>query len=547
MPKKSKQVPLSGKEHFKQRAAEVKKKKPAHYVKPSIDELNKFLIFGIALFLLGFLVSSWGIGGSWEWLFWIGGMVIAINAFWLRFDFAQPFIWKYILTMMKTRHFINFIKSIAHHAKWFEYVCLGGMFLGFGIAGVDYWFYHRRKELGEKISQGKRATILLFSAVVLALLFFFTMQIVYSVPILKPLFWPSLVAFVFLGFGGMSLMILLGYGIMSVQSLFTAKQLCPAVAPVIPGAPIPGMGVPIPLVGWISLVIVLVVHEFSHGIMMVYFKEKIKSVGVLLAGIIPLGAFVEQDDKTFDSLDDRKSLMVLSAGSASNLLTIPIALAVLLVFSFAVTPLISNINSEYSKTYDGVMIAKVNDVVSFCGTDINAPAKGKLFVGDVIKKLDGVDINSLSLVTSIFAKSKGDLNFTITRLAKDTNMPYDVNVSITPHKFEDFGLKKIGAEFGAIPTGYEVDAGIMLQQFIISNITMILLLLVVIAFAAGSFNYFPADPFDGGRMAKIILLPYFAFMGMNKKETQVLIGRIFIWILLAALVLNMIPYLTMIA
>ena len=48
-----------------------------------------------------------------------------------------------------------------------------------------------------------------------------------------------------------------------------------------------------------------------------------------------------------------------------------------------------------------------------------------------------------------------------------------------------------------------------------SNVSMILLLLIIISFAAGSFNYFPADPFDGGRMAKIMLAPYFGFLGLT--------------------------------
>ena len=74
---------------------------------------------------------------------------------------------------------------------------------------------------------------------------------------------------------------------------------------------------------------------------------------------------------------------------------------------------------------------------------------------------------------------------------------------------------------------------------------MILLLLIIISFAAGSFNYFPADPFDGGRMAKIMLVPYFAFLGLKKKETQKFVGRLFVWLLLLSLLLNLIPYATM--
>jgi membrane-associated protease RseP (regulator of RpoE activity) len=69
----------------------------------------------------------------------------------------------------------------------------------------------------------------------------------------------------------------------------------------------------------------------------------------------------------------------------------------------------------------------------------------------------------------------------------------------------------------------------------------------VISFAAGSFNYLPSDPFDGGKMAKIILEPYFGFMKFkSKKETRKFIGRLFIWLVLLAFLLNIIPYITLI-
>lgn len=527
------------------------------YTKPPARELNFYLIAGILLFLLGFWLFTVSGESNYTWLFWILGVVIAFNAFWLRFDFAQPFGFKYIISMLKTKKFVQQVISLAHHAKWFEKVCLGGMFLGFGIFGVDYWFYHRA---GKKMSAGKRVLMLVISALILTGIYYFFLKILFAVPILAPLLIPCLIGFVLLGFGGFSLVLLLGYGLLSVWGLFSAKELCPAVAPVIPGAPIPGLGVVIPLVGWISLVIVLVVHEFSHGIMMAYYREKIKSVGVLLAGIIPVGAFVEQDDKTFDKLDDKKSLMVLSAGSASNLLTIPVAFALLLLVSIAAQPFAPAINEEYQKTYSGVQILGVSDTVSYCGTTVEAPAKGKLMIGDKILAVNGTDVNSVGGVSSAILAAKGDLNFFIERkecvLANCESQSNcigggescevtDLNIIVSPYKFEDLGIKRIGVEFGIIPTGYEVPFSVWLGNLLISNISVILFLLFIISFAAGSFNYFPSDPFDGGRMAKIILAPYFVFMGLNKSETQKLIGRLFAWILVVSLLLNVIPYITL--
>jgi len=75
---------------------------------------------------------------------------------------------------------------------------------------------------------------------------------------------------------------------------------------------------------------------------------------------------------------------------------------------------------------------------------------------------------------------------------------------------------------------------------------MILLLLLIISFAAGSFNYLPSEPFDGGKMAKIMLEPYTNFMKFkSKEESRKFIGRIFIWLVIIAVLLNLIPYLTM--
>ena len=517
-------------------------KKPFRYFKPPIKELNLVLIFGVLLFAIS-LVILFSVGeNTWFWLFSILGTIVALNAFWLRFNFAQPFIWKYVITMMKTKRFIGFIKDLARYAKWFEYVCLGGLFLGFGVFGVDYWAYYSK---GRKLSRVKRIMITITSAIILAVFFYVFMGFLFHLPLLKHLFVPCLVAFILLGFGGMSLVLLLGYGLLSLVGIFFAKEMCPAIAPVIPGAPIPGMGVPIPLVGWISLVIILVVHEFSHGIMMVYYKEKIKSVGVLLAGIIPLGAFVEQDEKTFNRLNEKKSLMVLSAGSASNLFTIPITIIIMGIFLFLSAPFLEQLNSEYEKAYSGIEVINVEEKVSFCGLESVAPAKGKLFVGDVVKKVNEVDVNSIPQIISQLSRADSNVLFLISRKNSETNAFEDLNVSIIPFKFEDFGLKRIGVSFGAMPTGYSVSIWATIAQWLLSNISMVLFLLIIISFAAGSFNYLPSDPFDGGRMAKIILCPYLDFLGKNKRETQNLIGKTFTRVLIVSLALNLIPYMTL--
>ncbi len=508
------------------------------YVKPSDSEFNKFFLIDLVLFVLSGLVFFTSGTTMLFWLFFVLGIVIGFNIYWLKQDYAQVFLIKFGFTMLKTKKLIGVINSIAKHGKWFEKICLAGLLLGFGLVGVDYWF-------ARKLGGWKRIALLLVSAVIFGVIFVQFLSILFMLPILAPLYIPCMIGFIVLGFGGMSLMMLVGYGFLSFIGLFVQKQMCPSVAPVLPGVEIPGLGVPIPLIGWVSLAFVLIIHEMSHGIMMAYYKEKIKSVGILLAGIIPVGAFVEQDDKTFNVLEDKKAMLVLSAGSASNLLTILVAWILIIGLVIAVQPIMDPIEQDFEKTYSGVQIVRIQDTVSFCGIDANAPAKGKLFAGDIVKQINGLDVNGIGMLNQNFVRSNGDINFVIGRVNPDTNISSDMNVSITPFIFEDLEIKRIGVEFGVIPTGYQMKPELFIANSLISNTSMILLLLLIISFAAGSFNYFPSDPFDGGRMAKIMLAPYFSFMKMNKEDTYKLIGRLFIWILIISITFNMIPYLTM--
>ena len=69
----------------------------------------------------------------------------------------------------------------------------------------------------------------------------------------------------------------------------------PEVALVIPGInPI----LPLEFIGYIilALVVAMVVHEFSHGILTFAGKLKVKSLGILYC-IVPIGAFCEPDDE----------------------------------------------------------------------------------------------------------------------------------------------------------------------------------------------------------------------------------------------------------
>jgi len=466
-------------------------------------------------------------------------LVIIPNIFWLKQSFAQPFIFPYILTMVKTKKFINFIHAVVHYAWILEKISFLGLFLGFGLTYVDYW-------KARKLGGWKRIALLLIFSIFYTIFFwgFFTVLPLFSTPALAPLYFVSLFSFIILGFGGFSLAILLGYGFIAIQSFFISKQICPSVAPVIPGVPVPGFGVVVPFIAWISFGMILVIHEGCHGIMMSYFKKKIHSVGLLMAGLFPMGAFVEQDDKEFDNSDDNKILLMLSAGPSSNLATMIFAVIFLILFSFALTPFAPGLNAELQKTYDGVGVKTVQEKISYCGVDYNAPAKGNFLVGDKVLQANGLDVNNAYGVKQaiLFSGASGiDVNFLVER--NDSN----VFLSMKPVNYPDLNLYLIGVEFEAIKTGYEPPLLTMIFIQLLSSFNTIMSFFVLLSFAVGTFNFLPSDPLDGGKMAKIILEPYASFMKLKSKEdTRKFIGRLFVWLFVLALLINLIPYITMI-
>jgi len=506
--------------------------------KPKKEKFNlhpwRGLIVAIALLIWAVYELQTQGETLWYWFFLVvGGIIILPNVFWLASKLGTPFGVPYFFTMLKTKKFVNTIIGLGSGktAKVLEKISIGGLFLGFGIVGIDYWIARGKGGI-------KRILILIIGAIGLGLIFWYILGILFSVPALAPLFWLALISFVLLGFGGLTIAILMGYGGMSLVAFFTAEQICPSISPVIPGVPIPGLGVTIPLIAWVSLGLIMIIHEFSHGILLAKYKEKIKTVGLILVGIVPMGAFVEQEDRSFLKKPEREQILVLSAGPSSNLLTIPIALGLLLLLAFSIAPLQESFSNEAALMYDGVQVSSVQDEISFCGITKEAPAKGQLFEGDKVLMLNGVDINSIGTLNTVFAET-GDYNFVVDRDG------FIVDVNLMPVYFEGLNLKRIGVGFTPIETGYSPPIEFAIASSWINALTNILFFLAFLSFAVGMFNFLPSDPLDGGRIAKFVLLPYIGFMGFNKEDGQKFIGRLFAWLFLISILLNLLPYVTM--
>ena len=127
---------------------------------------------------------------------------------------------------------------------------------------------------------------------------------------------------------GYFLMVLMTWLIIeSFKRVFTRPDAPPALSPILPGVEIPGTGAHLPLVeGLIAIFIVIVIHEFAHGVICRLYDINVKSSGLVLFGPLP-GAFVEPDEDELDDASWTAAQSMFGAGPFSNiLLGIPIFL-----------------------------------------------------------------------------------------------------------------------------------------------------------------------------------------------------------------------------
>ena len=267
-----------------------------------------------------------------------------------------------------------------------------------------------------------------------------------------------------------------------IQSLSTIIE-APAVSIVLPGVEMPGSTIYVPLgYGLISLATVLIVHEFSHGILSRVEKINIKSVGLLLFTILP-GAFVEPDEEELVKSSKLSQLRVYAAGSMAN---ITLAIVALLIFSAVGTYGISNTFDE-----NGI---EIDRVVS------DSPANGVLKEGMILESINNhtiKDSNDYMEVVETFVPGErvsigtdqGIYNLTLSENPSNSSRGF-VGVQAANH----FEIKEsVSSIFGDIIPWILFEISTLTQWIFILNL------------GVGLFNLLPVKPLDGGRMFEIVL------------------------------------------
>jgi membrane-associated protease RseP (regulator of RpoE activity) len=150
----------------------------------------------------------------------------------------------------------------------------------------------------------------------------------------------------------------------------------PELALVLPGInPI----LPLEYLGYVllGLIIAIVVHEFSHGILSLVDSIKVKSLGILYL-IVPIGAFCEPDDDEVKKSRILTRMRIYAAGPAANFVVVMLSVVVFsVVLLSAVHPVsdgavIFTVDADSPASdiglQSGVIITSFNDTVLINGS-----------------------------------------------------------------------------------------------------------------------------------------------------------------------------------
>lgn len=151
---------------------------------------------------------------------------------------------------------------------------------------------------------------------------------------------------------------------------------------------IPGLNPYLPIVyGWVALIVGIIVHEAAHGVLARRLNFSVKSTGLLFFLFVPVGAFVEVDEKEIRAGKVRDSVRVLAAGPGSNMVAALVSLLILLTLLGSAAPVV-----------DGIGVTAVVEGYPAYDAGIRP--------GDVIVSVNGVRMSSMVDAYRVFSKLK---------------------------------------------------------------------------------------------------------------------------------------------
>jgi membrane-associated protease RseP (regulator of RpoE activity) len=290
--------------------------------------------------------------------------------------------------------------------------------------------------------------------------------------------------YVGIGAGYIGLFVIVYYMLKNLIMLLSIPTATSAISVVVPGVKIPGSPVTIPLVtGWIALFIVILAHEFSHGIVAKAHGLEIKSSGLFFLGPL-MGAFVEPDEKRLRKEKDTVQYSVYAAGPFANML---IALVCLLLLNYASVPAMGAMTDEI-----GVEIVGITD---------GYPAKEAGLQKDmVVTGLNGEQIRSYDEFTKSLQRVRPNESVTVTANGTD----YTLTTAASPNDPKQGYLGVLASSKAKVQLKSE-ELYYQVIYAIIKWLTELFAITGLLSLGIGLANLLPLGPVDGGRMVQVTL------------------------------------------
>lgn len=488
------------------------------------------------LILIGITFAPFEIGG---YRLLSGLILFAVATSWVIRQFAHKKLWVfhvlepksflyYLGSVLETTHFNPLFEKLKHH-KWIDTLCEIGTVAGFGAVGVDFFWGRKLK------SKWQRVLLFIASILVLGGLFGLLLN---SNPLGNPLATGENIYYQFFfglfGLAGFLLYALFAQAIDIVVKTLAGVQACPGVAPVLPGIQTPNVPIFIPVEAWISILAILIIHEASHGFLARRHNIPVEASGLLLYGILPIGAFVKPNEKVLADASHQNQVRVYAAGATSNLVSMLIvAILAVAVIGLVINPTLgAAIDANNRDATLGVKINHIEKEFVLCGEKFPSPAYGVLDENAVILKINDQNIATLSDALSALRENPTEPKTFL--LQKEGNV---YQKTLTANALGRFG---IGVE--AIPNPkHQTPKDLEILSAIYGFVGSVTFWFVFLSFLVAVANFMPFGPIDGGRMVVLLCLPYFGWLKMNEAQTMTFIRRLFYWILIPLILINALP------
>lgn len=238
----------------------------------------------------------------------------------------------------------------------------------------------------------------------------------------------------------------------------------------------------------IGIAVVIIPHEFMHGIMCRIDKVRIKSVGWLLLVVIP-GAFVEPDEKQLKKMKKITKLRVYAAGSFANMITAAVVLIIFAIFfSLTVRPagvFVGTIpgSPAYNASLNGSIISIGNQ--SVIGNNDISRILSQYSAGDTI------DVKTAAMIGAVPSFIPGNVIPGAAAVIDESTIR-DYRITLGNHP------ERAGAFLGVSPIATAITLSIPMATY--AGITTLLLWMFIFSFGIGLVNLLPIKPLDGGLM-----------------------------------------------